>query len=154
VVPQQAWRRVKGISRLKGASLAVLQALAAWREQRAQDKDLPRGWLLKDEVMIDLARHRPASPEALGTVRGVSERLVSRHGAELLALMAQAAARNPEPLPEVGRHERLEPAQDALVDVMMAVVRISAQEHALNPAVLASRRQLEALVLGSTAGSP
>jgi ribonuclease D len=150
--PQQAWLKVKGTNRLKGASLSILQALAAWREQRAQDKDLPRGWLMKDEVMIDLARHRPATLPALGAIRGLGERLISRHGQELLALIAQAAEHRPEPLPDTKPRDRLDPDQDALIDVMMAVVRISAEEHALNPTMLATRKQLEALLLGDNQG--
>ncbi len=150
--PQQAWLKVKGTNRLKGASLSILQALAAWREQRAQDKDLPRGWLMKDEVMIDLARHRPATLPALGAIRGLGERLISRHGQELLALIAQAAEHRPEPLPDTKSRDRLDPDQDALIDVMMAVVRISAEEHALNPTMLATRKQLEALLLGDNQG--
>jgi ribonuclease D len=150
--PQQAWLKVKGTNRLKGASLSILQALAAWREQRAQDKDLPRGWLMKDEVMIDLARHRPATLPALGAIRGLGERLISRNGQELLALIAQAAERRPEPLPDTSPRDRLDPDQDALIDVMMAVVRISAEEHSLNPTMLATHKQLEALLLGDNQG--
>jgi ribonuclease D len=150
--PQLAWLKVKGANRLNGAALSVLQALAAWREQLAQDKDLPRGWLMKDDVMIDLARHRPATQEAMGTIRGLGERLVQRNGPELLLLIEQAAQRKPEPFPKTGSHERLDPDQDALVDVMMAVARISAEEHTLNPAMLATRKQLEALVLGDHTG--
>lgn len=150
--PQLAWQKVKGTNRLKGAALSILQALAAWREQRAQDKDLPRGWLMKDEVMIDLARHRPTTLEALGAIRGLGERLISRNGQELLALIAQAAERKPEPLPDTNPRDRLDPDQDALIDVMMAVVRISAEEHSLNPTMLATRKQLEALLLGDNQG--
>jgi ribonuclease D len=150
--PAQAWQRVKGINRLNGAALSVLQALAAWREQRAQDKDLPRGWLMKDEVMLDIARHRPATAEALGNIRGIGERLLARDGAELLKLVSEAATRKPEPLPESGARTQLDPDQDALVDVMMAVVRISAEQHSLNPAMLATRKQLEALLLGDRQG--
>ncbi len=150
--PHLAWLKVKGANRLKGAALSNLQALAAWREERAQDKDLPRGWLMKDDVMIDLARHRPESLQALGAIRGLGERLISRNGHELLALIAQAAERKPEPFPETGMRDRLDPDQDALVDVMMAVVRISAEQHSLNPTMLATRKQLEALVLGDNKG--
>jgi len=150
--PQRAWLKVKGANRLKGPALSALQSLAAWREQLAQDKDLPRGWLMKDDVMIDLARQRPATQEAMAAIRGLGERLVQRNGPELLLLIEQAAQRRPEPFPETGSRDRLDPDQDALVDVMMAVVRISAEEHSLNHATLATRKQLEALVLGDHTG--
>jgi ribonuclease D len=144
--PGQAWLKVRGINRLRGARLSVLQALAGWRESLAQQLDRPRGWLLRDDVMVEIARHMPGSLAALGKIRGLSEGLVNRNGEHLLGLIAEAGNREPEPLPVSGPRRRLKPEQEALVDAMMAVVRISAQENSLNPAVLATRKQLESLV--------
>ncbi len=148
--PEHAWRRVKGINRLRGASLAVLQALAAWREQQAQASDRPRGWIMKDEVMIDVARRRPDTLAALSDIRGLAEAVVKRSGNELLVLVAAAAQKRPEKLPQDSGSLRLDENQQALVDLMMAVVRISAMENRLNPAVLASRKQLESVLAGDT----
>lgn len=146
--PQQAWLRVRGINRLKGASLSVLQALAGWRESLAQRLDRPRGWVLRDDVMVDIARHLPGNLAALGKIRGLSERVVSKNGEQLLGLVAEAREREPVPMPTDGARKRLRPEQDALVDAMLAVVRLCALENSLNPAVLASRKQLESLVTG------
>jgi len=66
----------------------------------------------------------------------------------LLGLVAEAREREPDPLPASGPKKRLKPEQDALVDAMQAVVRLCALENSLNPAVLASRKQLELLVTG------
>ncbi len=148
VHPENAWLKVKGANRLKGASLSILQALARWREQQASERDRPRGWLLRDDAMVDIARHKPASLQALAAVRGVSEGLLKRSGDELLGIISRAAGEKPARYPDQGVRVRLSAEQDALVDVMMAVVRISAAENALNPAMLASRKQLEALLLG------
>jgi len=146
--PEDAWLRVKGGNRLKGAALAALQALAGWRESLAQQRDRPRGWILKDDVMVEIARHRPASIEELVRIRGLQEAFIRHNGEEVLALVAAAGKRPPVPFPDAGARLCLTPEQDALVDVMSAVVRISGIEHALNPAILASRRQLELLVSG------
>jgi len=145
--PVSAWLKVKGANRLKGASLSVLQALAQWREESARSKDRPRGWLLRDDAMVDIARHKPATLDALRAIRGLSDGLVNRSGGELLDIVSQAAARKPLPFPDGGVRSRLSAAQEALVDVMMAVVRITADENRLNPGVLAGRRDLEALLL-------
>jgi ribonuclease D len=147
--PEQAWLKVKGSNRLKGASLAVLQSLAKWREERAIRSDRPRGWILRDDALIEIARHRPASVAALGKLRGLSERLVSKSGAELVAVVAQAGDSKPQPFPNAADRVRLTPVQDALVDAMLALVRLSGAQHALNPAVLASRKELEKLALGN-----
>jgi len=147
--PEQAWLRVKGGNRLKGSSLAVLQALAKWREEQAVRRDLPRGWILKDDVLVDIARHRPASVEALGKLRGLGDRLLGKSGSELVALVAGAAGVRPQPFPDSAGRVRLTPAQEALVDVLQALVRLGGERHALNPAVLASRKDLEQLALGN-----
>jgi ribonuclease D len=144
--PEDAWLRVKGGNRLKGAALAVLQALAGWRETLAQQRDRPRGWILRDDALLEIARHRPASLDALGRIRGVQESFVRHNGEQVIGLVAAAGKQRPIPLPDAGSRLQLTPAQDALVDVMSAVVRLSGAEHAINPAVLATRKQLERLV--------
>jgi ribonuclease D len=149
--PASAWLKVRGASRLKGASLSILQALAQWREEAARRQDRPRGWLLRDEVMLDIARHKPLTPEALRAIRGLGEGLLKRTGEELLGMIRQAVARKPLPSPDSGARTRLSAAQEALVDVMMAVVRITADQNRLTPSVLAGRRDLEALLLNDPA---
>jgi ribonuclease D len=146
--PGDAWLRIKGANRLRGAALAVLQALAGWREAQAQQRDRPRGWILRDDVLVEIARHRPASVEQLGRIRGMQEAFIRHNGEQLIGLIAAAGSKPPATLPDAGSRLQLTPAQDALVDVMSAVVRISGIEHALNPAVLATRKQLERLVSG------
>lgn len=151
--PEQAWLRVKAASRLKGPALAVLQALAQWREETARRRDRPRGWLLRDDTLVDIARQRPATLESLGAIRGLGDGLLGRSGAEMLELIRQAAARPPQPFADSDRRARLAPAQEALIDVMMAVVRITAEENRLHQSVLAGRRDLEALLLDDPASS-
>jgi ribonuclease D len=147
--PAEAWLRVRAANRLKGPALSVLQALASWREQLAQDQDRPRGWLLRDDLLIEIARHLPKSLSGLGKIRGLPERTLQKHGKRLLALVEAAREQAPQPLPKTEFRQRLSPPQEALVDVMMAVVRLSGVENELNPAVLASRKQLEQLATGN-----
>ena len=151
--PDKAWFKVKGGKRLKGTSLSVLQAFAAWREKTAQKKNIPKGWLMRDDVLIDLARLQPDSIPSLGTIRGIGEGLVKRNGDYLLGLVEDAKKKQPQQLADRELRQRLSPSQDALVDVMMAVVRISAENNSLNPAVLATRKHLEKLLVGETDSS-
>jgi ribonuclease D len=150
VRPEHAWLKVKGANRLKGSSLSILQALASWREQQASSRDRPRGWMLRDDIMVEIARHKPTTLQALSAIRGISEGLLKRCADELLQIINRAAGEKPVRFPDSGARKRLGIEQDALVDVMMAVVRISAMENSLNPTALASRKQLEALLLGDT----
>lgn len=146
VSPELAWQRVKGAERYKGAQLSVLQALAAWRETTAQARNLPRGWLLKDDAMLDIARHQPKNLEALARIRGLQERFVKSHGSALLTLVESARQRKPDADTRAERPDRLSPAQEAVADLLMAVVRLRGMEHSLHPSVLASRKDLARLV--------
>jgi len=141
-----AWRRVSGAHQLKGSQLAVLQALAAWREQTARGKDLPRGWLLKDEAIFDLARQQPTRAEELRAVRGIDDRFVKTHGLIVCQLIQEARSRAPMPVELKPRPARKTAEQEAVLDVLMAVVRLRAAQNTLNPAILASRKDLEQLM--------
>ena len=148
--PEDAWRKVKGGNRLRGDSLAIMQSLASWREQLAQQKDRPKGWILRDDALVDISRHKPASLLALGKIRGLSEGLLRNSGNQIVELVREATGKTPIPFPDKGKHTKLSPDQNALLDVMMALVRLSAEQNSLNPAVLATRKQLEMLLLGDT----
>src|SRR3546814_16994006 len=71
VDPENAWHRIKAPSR-KPEVLGRLKALAAWREREARTKNLPRGRIVKDETLADLAAHPPKNQDGLGGVRGLS----------------------------------------------------------------------------------
>ncbi len=146
--PAAAWRRLRGAERLRGGSLAVLQALAGWRERTAEAQNRPRGWVLKDEVLLDIARLLPAREQDLRHLRGVSEGTARRHGAAILACVRDARDRTPEPPAPRRGGRRLAPAEDALVDLLMAVVRLRAPQQRLSPSILAPRGELERLVAG------
>ena len=148
--PEQAWLKVKGGNRLRGESLAILQGLAQWREATARKKDRPKGWILRDDVLIEIARHKARSLNALGKLRGLSEGLLRNSGNKIIELVNDAAGKTPIPYPDTGKRAKLSPDQSALVDVMIAIVRLSGEQNNLNPAVLASRKQLESLVLGDS----
>jgi len=142
--PDSAWQRLRGLQRLKPRQLAAAKALAAWRERTAMQNNLPRQWVLKDEVLADLAKQLPASSDALHGIRGLPESVAHKHGEEWLALIngAHGDARPASPPP------RLSATQEALVDALMAVVRLRGAAANVSPAQLATRNELEQLVRG------
>ncbi|MGB9429211.1 MAG: ribonuclease D [Gammaproteobacteria bacterium] len=142
--PDTAWQRLRGLHRLKGRQFAAAKALAAWRERQAMSNNLPRQWVLKDDVLTDLARQLPRDPEALHSIRGMQESAVRKYGEELLALINTVeGGEKPAAAPE-----RLTSHDDALVDALMAVLRIQGAEAGVSPAQLATRGELEQLVRG------
>ncbi|ALP52218.1 ribonuclease D [Candidatus Tenderia electrophaga] len=148
VDPQGTWQRVKGSNKLRGVQLAILQQLCAWREQLAMDKDKPRRWIAADNVVLDIARLRPKDLKALEKIRGIPTGLVQRNGQRLLQCVREGEALPKDEWPTQARPKRLTDADDALVDVLSAIVKLSAAEHRISPATLAGRKALEALVRG------
>lgn len=144
--PHSAWRRVKGWMQLKPQQQQVLLRLANWRERRAMALDRPRRWILKDEVLLDLARRQPTSATQLARIRGLPAPVVESAGDKLLALIAAGMEAAPQAL--APQPQRLKPQQEPAVDLLMAALRAIAYEHDLSPGMLASRRDLERLVLG------
>ncbi len=147
--PNQAWQRVKGWQRLKGGQLAVLQALAAWREEQARRADKPRRWIIKDDPLLELARRRPTEAAQLGRIRGLEQGTLKRHGATLARLIADAARKPESEWPrERSMPPRLTPNQEAITDLLSCSLRLLSDRAGITPSVLASRKELERLVTG------
>jgi ribonuclease D len=144
--PATAWQRLRGLEKLRPRALSIAQQLAAWRERQAQDRDLPRNWILKDDMLFDIARLAPQNLDDLAAVRGLSQKVLERYGEALLALVRDAAGGTPQPLPGRGRRERTTVAEEALADYLQAALRVLAAEHDINGSIIASRKDLLALI--------
>jgi ribonuclease D len=144
--PADAWRRLKGIGRLKPGQRAIARNLARWREERAIAADRPRGWILPDEALLAIAAAAPKSAEELATVRALQPAVHRKHGAELLAIVEGTRETIEDQTAELpGR--RLEPDESALVGRLIDEVRAEAGRLGISAELLATRREVEALVL-------
>ncbi len=147
--PRSMWKRTKGKQLLRGKQLAVLQKLAAWREQQARERDLPRKWVLKDEVMIELSRRMPRDAGGLAKIRGLEPGQIRREGETLIGLINEAAETPREQWPtDEGRPTPLDAQQEAMVDLLSAALRLIADQHQLSPLAIATRKELEKFVRG------
>ncbi len=147
--PQDAWQRIKFADRLKGSSLSILQALAKWREETAKNDNRPRNWIMRDEVIIDIARTIPESPEKLSHIRGLNERSLRKYGKKIVALVN--SSKNTEPLSASKKpyyKTALTGHQEELADLLQVLIRSRANENSLNPTTLATRKTLEKFILG------
>lgn len=146
--PDSIWRKVKGAGRLKGVQLAILQKLCAWRENRATKTNRPRRWILKDEVLLDLARLAPDSTKKMTVIRGLESGTVERHGDALLECISAAKALPKAEWPVMKKPTILTAKQDVIVDAMMALLRKYCHQHTIAPAAVASRKDIERVVAG------
>jgi ribonuclease D len=147
--PDLAWQRVRVSSR-KPDVLGRLKALARWRELEAQGKDLPRGRIVKDETLADLAANPPKKQADLGRVRGLSTAWAGNDiGGRMMAALADAV---PMPADELPLRDDRKPSlgkDGALVaDLLKLLLKIRAKEINVAARLLARSEELEALAAG------
>lgn len=144
--PARAYLRIKGGHLLPPAGQARLRRLAEWRERTAKARNLPRGWVAPDPVLIDLARSAPPDRAGLARVRGVTPALVRAHGEALLELLHAPADEPAEPLFSDPRPPTAE--EQALLRRLQARVEAAAADAGLAPAVVGGRRAVLELMRG------
>ncbi|WP_414471464.1 ribonuclease D [Microvirga sp. M2] len=151
--PDNAWRRLAGRLR-KPKEVAVLMEVAAWREREAQGRDVPRGRILKDDAMIDIATSAPRSVEALGRLRSIPNGFErSRTGADILEAVERGVARDPAtvPMPERSRGRG---NTGAVVDLLKVLLKAVAEQEGVAPKIIATVEELEAIAENDTADVP
>jgi ribonuclease D len=151
--PALAWKRIKVSSR-KPEVLGRLKALGAWRELEARSKNLPRGRIMKDETIADVAMHPPSSQEALAKVRGLSPGWRTNDiGARLMDALASA---HPLPASELPPREDRQPGlgkEGALIaDLLKLLLKIRAKESNVAARLVARSEELELLAAGKRDG--
>lgn len=144
--PQERYQRIRGWDTLKPKGAAVLRELAAWREAEARRRNVPRGRVMRDEVLLQLARHPPKSMHELRGLRGVHSSEVDRQGEQLLATITSALALPPSAWPEVPRERKPDPESIGIVELLQAVLKARAAEEGIAPTMLATSADLQTLV--------
>ena len=141
--PETAWRRLKTRS-ASPRYLALLRALAAWREAEAQRRDVPRNRVLRDEQLFDIAAHHPATAEELSHTRGFSrEAARGRIGQAILAALEEGLA-VPEADCPVPPPQRDQPAGlGPLVDLLKVLLKLQCERHDVAQKLVASVADLE-----------
>ena len=151
--PDKAWQRIKIPSR-KPEVLGRLKALAAWREREARSKNLPRGRIVKDETLADLAAHPPRQQEGLGGVRGLSATWKANDiGGRLMDALAGAKPLAKEDMPDRAPRGPGLGKEGALVaDLLKLLLKIRSRELNVAARLIARSDDLEALAAGGRDG--
>lgn len=143
--PQDRYQRIRGWDNLKPRAAAVLRELSAWREAEARRRNIPRGRVARDEVLLQLARQTPKTLDELRSVRGLHPSEIERNGEALLAVVRHALALPPSAWPAIPRERKPEPESAGLVELLQAVLRARAVEEDMAPTLLATSADLQAL---------
>jgi len=141
--PADAWRRLKGTDKLGAAEFTRMVQLAAWREATAKTRDLPRGWVVKDDRLFVLARSAPETRAELARIDGLSPGLIRRHGDELLEAMNAGTHGD---IDRPARKPRFTRFGKALLQRLVEALKIRAREHEISMSLVATRRDLEMAV--------
>ena len=147
--PEDAWKRLKLPSR-NPAVLGRLKALAGWRETEARSKNLPRGRIVKDDTLNELAAHPPKTQDDLGKVRGLSSGWRNNDiGARLMAALAKAEPLDTDELPaREPRRPGLTKDAALVSDLLKLLLKIRSKEAGVAAKLIARSDELEALAAG------
>src|SRR5438270_1694627 len=150
--PSEAWKRVR-ISGRKPEVLGRLKALAAWRELEARSKNLPRGRIMKDETLADVAAHPPASQESLARVRGLSPAWASNDiGGRLMSALAAAKPLGSDEMPAREDKPGLGKEGALVADLLKLLLKIRSRETNVAARLIARSEELELLAAGRRDG--
>ena len=151
--PESAWKRLKPRTSNK-KFLAVLASLAAWREREAQARDIPRGRVLKDEALTEIAAHPPESGEALERIRAVPKGFAnSKLGKGLMeAIAVGQTAEPPEGAATENRERRRREPSPAVVDLLKTLLRLRAEKAGVAPRLIANADDIERLAANEDDG--
>jgi ribonuclease D len=151
--PEKAWERLKTRAR-KPRELAVLIEVAAWREREAQGRDVPRGRVLKDDAIGDIATHAPITPEKLGNLRSLPKGFErSKWGQEIVDAVKRGLARDPKTLPRLDRPKPLMNGA-ATVELLKVLLRMTSEYNGVAAKVIATVDDLEQIVGSDHADVP
>ena len=143
--PKDAWKRLKPRTSNK-RFLAMLASLAAWREREAQARDIPRGRVLKDEALTEIAAHPPDSAEALERIRAVPKGFAaSRLGKGLLEAIELGKTAAPPHDHEPPEPRRKREPSPAAIDLLKTLLRLKAEEIGVAPRLIANADDIEKL---------
>ncbi|HYI61288.1 MAG TPA: HRDC domain-containing protein [Acidimicrobiales bacterium] len=148
--PSEAYLRIKEARQMRGRALGVVQAVAAWREQRAAEIDIPARHVMADLAVVTVSGRAPRAVEELQGVRGLDDRL--RRGPlaeELVAAVAEGLEVGPPPRAANGTDQELDRRFRPAVALVSAWVAQLARTHKIDTSLLATRADIEDLLVHS-----
>lgn len=149
---EEAWRRVTGRGTLSPRQVAVLREVAKWREETAARRDIPRGWLVKDPTLVEIARRSPGSANALKGIRGINAKEVERSAGAIIAAVEKGQTTPTIETPK-GPPKQAQIRARMLLGLADAVVRAHCEKANIATELVATRGELETMLAYVAAGS-
>ena len=151
--PDNAWQRLRTRVR-KPKELAVLMEIAAWREREAKARDVPRGRVLKDDLVADIAVQAPTSIERLASLRSLPKGFErSKWGLDIIEVVKRGIARDPKTLPLLDRPKQAANGA-ATVELLKVLLRMTSERHSVAAKVIATVEDLDRIAGDDEADVP
>jgi len=148
VDPERAWMRLK-LRGVRAGDLGPLVSLCEWREREAQEKDVPRGRVLKDEAIFELARVKPANVEELGRARTIPHGFErSRTALQILEAIAKGKTIPRSALPDIDRDDRRAAAPPDVVELLKVLLKRQSEKFGVASRMIATGDDLDCIALG------
>jgi ribonuclease D len=152
--PENAWQRLRARAR-KPRDLAILMELAAWREQEAQSRDVPRSRVLKDDTLVDVATTAPQTIEALARLRSIPQGYErSKTGQDIVACVQRVLDRDPATYPRPERDRPPPNGAAAVVQLLKVLLQAVAERNQVAAKMIATVDDLEAIAADDDADVP
>jgi ribonuclease D len=152
--PERAWERLRMRVR-RPRELAVLMEVAGWREREAQERDVPRQRVLKDDALVEIAQQQPKNAEELSRLRALPRGFErSRSGEAIMAAVAAGLARDQKSLPRIARDRPLSNGASATVELLKVLLRMKSERHGVAAKVIATVDDLERIASEEEADVP
>jgi len=143
--PESLMWRVKGANKLKGLSLLRLRALAVWREQQAQKRNIPRRRMIADEPLLEMARRDILNTEILSSIRGASQGFVRRFGSDILKIHDDCRHIPENDWPKVSKRKHPTEGTGLRLELLDTLLRLKAEEGDISATILSSKADLSEL---------
>lgn len=154
VEPEDSWKRLKTRSN-KPKFLAVLRALAAWREVEAQTRDIPRNRVLRDDALVDIAAQAPTSADELSRSRSFNrDSATGKTGRAILAAVQSALEAPKETWPKVPDQRDKPQGRQPVAELLRVLLKVQCDAHDVAPKLVASADDLDAIAADDGADVP
>jgi len=154
VPPENSWKRIKSRNN-KPRFLAILQAIAAWRENQAHRQNIPRNRILRDEALLEIASNPPSNEEKLSHVRGIGRKFADgKMGAGLLAAIKTGKELPEEDCPFVAQKAPLPKGMGPLMDLLRVLLKMRCEENEVAQKLVCSSAELEKIAADDNADVP
>lgn len=145
--PENAWERIK-ISSDKPKHLGILREIAAWREEQAIKRNLPRNFIIRDEPLMEIAMTMPKDAKALARVRGFpSDHAERPMGNAMLDAVRKIAEADPATLPRREKGKPFPPSKAGILEILRMLLKIEAAQNDITPKRLADSDDLQAIAM-------